>query len=37
VLLIPGTSSVPHLEENMNVASIELDGDTRQQLSAAAA
>jgi aryl-alcohol dehydrogenase-like predicted oxidoreductase len=36
VLLIPGTSSVQHLEENMAVADIELDDDTRQQLSAAA-
>ena len=33
VLLIPGTSSVRHLEENMAVASIELDDDTRQQLN----
>ena len=37
VLLIPGTSSVPHLEENMGVASIELDEDTRERLSAVAA
>ena len=36
VLLIPGTSSVRHLEENMDVASIELD-DTRERLNAAAA
>jgi pyridoxine 4-dehydrogenase len=36
VLLIPGTSSVQHLEENMAVADIELDGDTRQQLDAVA-
>ncbi|HXA91429.1 MAG TPA: oxidoreductase [Mycobacterium sp.] len=36
VLLIPGTSSVRHLEENMAVASIELDDDTRQQLNAIA-
>jgi pyridoxine 4-dehydrogenase len=37
VLLIPGTSSVPHLEENMAVADIELDDDTREQLTAIAA
>ena len=36
VLLIPGTSSVRHLEQNMAVASIELDDDTRQQLNAIA-
>jgi pyridoxine 4-dehydrogenase len=36
VLLIPGTSSVQHLEENMAVADIELDNDTGQQLDAAA-
>jgi len=36
VLLIPGTSSVRHLEENMAIASIELDHDTRQQLNAIA-
>ncbi len=36
VLLIPGTSSLPHLEENMAVAGIELDDDTRRQLSALA-
>ena len=35
VLLIPGTSSVAHLEENIAVADIELDDDTRQQLDAA--
>lgn len=35
VLLIPGTSSVRHLEENLAVADIELDEDTREQLSAA--
>jgi pyridoxine 4-dehydrogenase len=34
VLLIPGTSSVRHLEENMAVADIELDEDTREQLNA---
>ena len=37
VLLIPGTSSVRHLEENMDVASIELDDDTRERLNAVAA
>lgn len=37
VLLIPGTSSVQHLEENMAVADIELDGETREQLNAVAA
>ena len=37
VLLIPGTSSVRHLEENLAVADIELDDDDRQQLSAVAA
>lgn len=36
VLLIPGTSSVAHLEENMAVADIELDDDTRAQLNAVA-
>ncbi len=36
VLLIPGTSSVRHLEENLDVASIELDEDTREQLTAVA-
>jgi pyridoxine 4-dehydrogenase len=36
VLLIPGTSSVAHLEENLAVASIELDEDTRAQLTASA-
>jgi aryl-alcohol dehydrogenase-like predicted oxidoreductase len=36
VLLIPGTSSVRHLEENLAAASIELDQDARQQLAAAA-
>jgi pyridoxine 4-dehydrogenase len=34
VLLIPGTSSVPHLEENFEVADIDLDGETRAQLTA---
>jgi aryl-alcohol dehydrogenase-like predicted oxidoreductase len=32
VLLIPGTSSVRHLEENMAVANIELDAEARQLL-----
>ena len=32
VLLIPGTSSVAHLEENTAVAEIELDGDTQREL-----
>ena len=36
VLLIPGTSSVAHLEENTAVADIVLDDDTKQQLDAAA-
>jgi aryl-alcohol dehydrogenase-like predicted oxidoreductase len=36
VLLIPGTSSVRHLEENMDVASIELDEDARHRLDAVA-
>jgi pyridoxine 4-dehydrogenase len=36
VLLIPGTSSVSHLEENTAVADIELDDETKQQLDAAA-
>jgi pyridoxine 4-dehydrogenase len=36
VLLIPGTSSVPHLEENTAVAEIELDDDTKTQLDDAA-
>jgi pyridoxine 4-dehydrogenase len=37
VLLIGGTSSVGHLEENMAVADIELDDDTIAELSAQAA
>ena len=32
VLLIPGTSSVSHLEENMGAASVELDSEAREQL-----
>ena len=35
-LLIPGTSSVHHLEENLAVADIAFDEDTRQQLTAVA-
>jgi aryl-alcohol dehydrogenase-like predicted oxidoreductase len=34
VLLIPGTSSVRHLEDNLAVADIELDKDAQQQLAA---
>lgn len=34
ILLIPGTSSVRHLEENLAVADIELDDETREQLNA---
>jgi len=33
---LPGTSSVRHLEENMDVASIELDDEARDRLNAAA-
>ena len=33
VLLIPGTSSVRHLEENMAVANIELDAEARELLA----
>ena len=36
VLLIPGTSSVSHLEENMAVADIALDDGTKRQLDNAA-
>jgi pyridoxine 4-dehydrogenase len=36
VLLIPGTSSVRHLEENLAVAGIELDEQAQRQLAAAA-
>lgn len=36
VLLIPGTSSLRHLQENLDVASIELDDDSRRQLNALA-
>jgi pyridoxine 4-dehydrogenase len=34
VVLIPGTSSVRHLEENLAVADIELDDGAQQQLAA---
>jgi len=37
VLLIPGTSSVGHLEENMAVADVELDEDTVDELTSQAA
>jgi pyridoxine 4-dehydrogenase len=37
VLVIPGTSSVPHLEENLAVVDIELDDESREQLNAIAA
>jgi pyridoxine 4-dehydrogenase len=37
VLLIPGTSSVQHLEENLAVADIELDAETCDQLNAISA
>jgi aryl-alcohol dehydrogenase-like predicted oxidoreductase len=36
VLLIPGTSSVRHLEENLAAADVELDDETREQLTAVA-
>lgn len=36
VLLIPGTSSLSHLEENMDVASIELDDEDRERLNSIA-
>lgn len=36
VLLIPGTSSLRHLEENVDVASVELDDDDRERLDAVA-
>jgi pyridoxine 4-dehydrogenase len=35
ILLIPGTSSVAHLEENLAVADIALDADDMQALEAA--
>ena len=37
VLLIPGTASVQHLEENLAVGDIELDSETREELNAIAA
>ena len=37
VVMIPGTSSVHHLEENLAVADIELDAETRERLNAIAA
>jgi pyridoxine 4-dehydrogenase len=37
VLLIPGTSSLRHLEENLAVADVTLDEDAQQQLTAIAA
>jgi len=36
VLLIPGTSSIRHLEENMAVANIELDAEARELLASMA-
>jgi pyridoxine 4-dehydrogenase len=36
VLLIPGTSSVAHLEENLAVADIELPAEVKSQLDALA-
>jgi pyridoxine 4-dehydrogenase len=35
ILLIPGTSSVRHLEENLEVANIELDDKARRRIAAA--
>jgi pyridoxine 4-dehydrogenase len=37
ILLIPGTSSVSHLEENLAASTVELDDDTRERLNAVAA
>lgn len=37
VVMIPGTSSVRHLEQNLAVADLELDDDTREQLNGIAA
>ena len=37
ILLIPGTSSLRHLEENLAAADIQLDDQARQELTAAAA
>lgn len=36
ILLIPGTSSLGHLEENLAVADIEIDEETQRELSAVA-
>jgi len=36
ILLIPGTSSLAHLEENLAVAGIELDEETQRELTAVA-
>jgi aryl-alcohol dehydrogenase-like predicted oxidoreductase len=36
VLLIPGTSSLAHLEENLAVAEIELDAESKSALDALA-
>jgi len=36
VLLIPGTSSIRHLQENMAVANIELDAEARELLASMA-
>jgi len=36
ILLVPGTSSLAHLEENLAVADIELDEETRRELTAVA-
>ena len=35
ILLIPGTSSVRHLEENLEVADVELDDEARHQMAVA--
>jgi pyridoxine 4-dehydrogenase len=35
VVMIPGTSSVKHLEENLAVADIKLDDETRELLNSA--
>jgi aryl-alcohol dehydrogenase-like predicted oxidoreductase len=37
ILLIPGTSSVSHLQENLAVGAVELDDDSRERLNAVAA
>lgn len=36
ILLIPGTTSVPHLEQNLAASSIELDQQAQDELAAAA-